>query len=57
MNVVKIKKMTYKKRYTPKGPFKVLNGMEMKSGNGFFKRFYYLLTNPFRYLFKGEIRY
>ena len=49
--------MTYKKRYTPKGPFKVLNGMEMKSGQSFFKRFCNLITNPFRYLFKGEIRY
>lgn len=45
------------KKYRPRGPFKVLNGIEIKSNNGFFKRFYYLLTNPFRYLFKGEIRY
>lgn len=32
-------------------------GILLMSNNGFFRRLWYLLSNPFRYIFKGKIRY
>ena len=32
-------------------------GITLKTGNRFFKRLWYSLTNPFRYLLTGKIYY
>jgi len=32
-------------------------GVTMKTGNGFFRRLWLLISNPFRYLFTGKIYY
>jgi len=32
-------------------------GILLMSNNGFFRRLWYFISNPFRYIFTGKIRY
>lgn len=40
-----------------KNPVKNENALEIITGNRFLRRIYLSLTNPFRYIFLGKIRY